>query len=106
MAQTITAPAEVVERQPPTELFRHLRSTPHGLRSREAARRLTGDGVNDASALRHADIGTAALGVAELLFLAPSPLAVWGADEIFRALVRRRGADVTKEAPSCESATS
>jgi hypothetical protein len=51
MAQTITAPAEVDERQPPIELFRR-------------------------------------------------------ADEIFRALVRRRGADVTKEAPSCESATS
>ena len=50
--------------------------------------------------------GTAALGVAELSFLAPFPLLVWGADEIFRARVRRRGADVTKEAPSCESATS
>ncbi|PRX21873.1 P-type E1-E2 ATPase [Actinoplanes italicus] len=50
--------------------------------------------------------GTAALGVAELLFLTPFPLLVWGADEIFRARARRRGADVTKEEPSCESATS
>ncbi|WP_203737019.1 P-type ATPase [Actinoplanes italicus] len=47
MAQTITAPAEVDERQPPTELFRHLRSTPRGLRSREAARRLTVYGPNE-----------------------------------------------------------
>ncbi|MEV0895429.1 cation-transporting P-type ATPase [Actinoplanes sp. NPDC049802] len=49
MAQTMTAPAEVDERQPPTELFRHLRSTPHGLRSREAARRLTVYGPNELS---------------------------------------------------------
>jgi calcium-translocating P-type ATPase len=50
--------------------------------------------------------GTAALGGTELLFLAPFPLLVWGADEIFRARARRRGADATKEAPSCESVTS
>ncbi|MEU4689952.1 cation-transporting P-type ATPase [Actinoplanes sp. NPDC023714] len=49
MAQTMTAPAEVDERQPPTELFRHLRSTPDGLRSREAARRLTVYGPNELS---------------------------------------------------------
>jgi calcium-translocating P-type ATPase len=49
MAQTLTAPAEVDERQPPTELFRHLRSTPRGLRSREAARRLTVYGPNELS---------------------------------------------------------
>ncbi|MBB3101093.1 calcium-translocating P-type ATPase [Actinoplanes campanulatus] len=49
MAQTILAPAEVDERQPPTELFRHLRSTPGGLRSREAARRLTVYGPNELS---------------------------------------------------------
>ncbi|GGN52010.1 magnesium-transporting ATPase (P-type) [Actinoplanes campanulatus] len=48
-AQTITAPAEVDERQPPTELFRHLRSTPHGVRSREAARRSTVYGPNELS---------------------------------------------------------
>jgi magnesium-transporting ATPase (P-type) len=47
MAQLITVPAEVDERQPPTELFRHLRSTPDGLRSREAARRLTVYGSNE-----------------------------------------------------------
>ncbi|GIE38162.1 magnesium-transporting ATPase [Actinoplanes lobatus] len=45
----MTAPAEVDERQPPTELFRHLRSTPRGLRSREAARRLTVYGPNELS---------------------------------------------------------
>jgi magnesium-transporting ATPase (P-type) len=50
--------------------------------------------------------GTAALDGTELLFLAPFPLLVWGADEIFRARARRRGADATKEAPSCESVTS
>ncbi|GAA4607541.1 calcium-translocating P-type ATPase [Actinoplanes octamycinicus] len=49
MAQTTTAPAEVDERQPPTELFRHLRSGPAGLRSREAARRLTVYGPNELS---------------------------------------------------------
>ncbi|WP_231954692.1 cation-translocating P-type ATPase [Actinoplanes derwentensis] len=49
MAQTMAAPAEVDERQPPTELFRHLRSTPTGLRSREAARRLTVYGPNELS---------------------------------------------------------
>ncbi|MEU8238993.1 cation-transporting P-type ATPase [Actinoplanes missouriensis] len=49
MAQTMTAPADVDERQPPTELFRHLRSTPDGLRSREAARRLTVYGPNELS---------------------------------------------------------
>ncbi|MFI1994529.1 cation-translocating P-type ATPase [Actinoplanes sp. NPDC020271] len=49
MAQTTTAPAEVDERQPPTELFRHLRSGPTGLRSREAARRLTVYGPNELS---------------------------------------------------------
>jgi calcium-translocating P-type ATPase len=47
MAETMAAPAEVDERQPPTELFRHLRSTPAGLRSREAARRLTVYGPNE-----------------------------------------------------------
>ncbi len=35
---------------------------------------------------------TAALGVPELLFLAPFPFIVWGADELRRALVRSRGA--------------
>ncbi|BCY09391.1 magnesium-transporting ATPase [Actinoplanes sp. L3-i22] len=45
----MTAPAEVDERQPPTELFRHLRSGPAGLRSREAARRLTVYGPNELS---------------------------------------------------------
>ncbi|GAA0504814.1 magnesium-transporting ATPase [Paractinoplanes deccanensis] len=40
-------PAEVDGREPPTELFRHLRSTPAGLRSREAARRLTVYGPNE-----------------------------------------------------------
>ncbi|GAA2673399.1 cation-translocating P-type ATPase [Actinoplanes palleronii] len=49
MAQTTTAPAEVDERRPPTELFRHLRSGPTGLRSREAARRLTVYGPNELS---------------------------------------------------------
>jgi calcium-translocating P-type ATPase len=45
----MAVPAEVDERQPPTELFRHLRSTPAGLRSREAARRLTVYGPNELS---------------------------------------------------------
>jgi calcium-translocating P-type ATPase len=49
MAQTMTTPVEVDERQPPTELLRHLRSTPSGLRSREAARRLTVHGPNELS---------------------------------------------------------
>lgn len=47
MAQTTMPPAEVDGREPPTELFRHLRSTPAGLRSREAARRLTVYGPNE-----------------------------------------------------------
>lgn len=34
--------------------------------------------------------GTAALGPPELLFLAPFPFVIWGADEIRRLLVRRR----------------
>ncbi|MEV4346459.1 cation-transporting P-type ATPase [Actinoplanes sp. NPDC049596] len=49
MAQTTTPAAEIDGRQPPTELFRHLRSTPAGLRSREAARRLTVYGPNELS---------------------------------------------------------
>ncbi|SNY59208.1 cation-translocating P-type ATPase [Paractinoplanes atraurantiacus] len=47
MAQTTMPPADVDGREPPTELFRHLRSTPSGLRSREAARRLTVYGPNE-----------------------------------------------------------
>jgi magnesium-transporting ATPase (P-type) len=49
--------------------------------------------------------GTAALGLAELVFLAPFPLLVWGVDEIYRAR-RRRTTTTTIEEASCESATS
>ncbi|GLY06454.1 cation-transporting P-type ATPase [Actinoplanes sp. NBRC 101535] len=49
MAETTTVPTEVDERRPPAELFRYLRSTPTGLRSREAARRLTVHGPNELS---------------------------------------------------------
>ncbi|WIN00566.1 cation-transporting P-type ATPase [Actinoplanes oblitus] len=51
--------------------------------------------------------GTAALGGAELAFLAPFPLLVWGVDELYRAWLRRRGSRTAhQEAPSCESSTS
>ncbi|MEU4424771.1 cation-transporting P-type ATPase [Actinoplanes sp. NPDC024001] len=50
--------------------------------------------------------GTAPLGVAELAFLVPFPVLVWGVDEIYRARLRRRGTTTIEEAPSCESATS
>ncbi|WP_127508531.1 cation-translocating P-type ATPase [Actinoplanes solisilvae] len=48
MTQT-TAPPDCDGRQPPIELFRHLRSAPEGLRSRDAARRLTVYGPNELS---------------------------------------------------------
>jgi calcium-translocating P-type ATPase len=38
-------------------------------------------------------LGTAALGADELLFVAPFPFIVWGADELRRCLLRRRSGD-------------
>jgi magnesium-transporting ATPase (P-type) len=51
--------------------------------------------------------GTAPLGVAELAFLMPFPVLVWGVDEIYRARMRRRGTTpAIEEESSCESVTS
>ncbi|MEV4642927.1 cation-transporting P-type ATPase [Actinoplanes sp. NPDC049548] len=49
MTQTTTEPVPVDERRPPVELFRDLRTSPAGLGTREAARRLTVYGPNELS---------------------------------------------------------
>ncbi|GGV35253.1 hypothetical protein GCM10010495_60290 [Kitasatospora herbaricolor] len=48
--------------------------------------------------LLHHVFGTAALSPAQLAFVAPFPFVVWGADELRRALVRRRPAAAAKPA--------
>ena len=44
-------------------------------------------------------LGTAALTADELLFVAPFPFIVWGADELRRWFVRRRAASVSRTVP-------
>jgi calcium-translocating P-type ATPase len=47
----------------------------------------------------HALLGTASLSADELLFVAPFPFVVWGADELRRWYVRRRAASVSRTVP-------
>jgi magnesium-transporting ATPase (P-type) len=47
--------------------------------------------------------GTAALSGSELAFLAPFPLLVWGADELYRARLRRRGKGAASVTDGSES---
>ena len=48
----------------------------------------------------HALLGTASLSADELLFVAPFPFIVWGADELRRWYVRRRAASVVSRGGS------